>query len=239
MPSLSTRGSLLKDINKMIEMLVLQLYDPEYQKYLLKNLDELIELRIGILCTRIIAKIQPIPKDKKLQDMLFYYPDRDFRQMARMDKRSFVLLVQALKNHSIFKNSSKHKQDFVFYQVLVTLSRLGCSRNVASIGSNARMTEISHGTVCIFTTRVITTILSLHNRYIYWPDAEERASISRRFEQKYCLGGAVGIVDGTPLVFSQRPHVDGEVFWTRKSVYAMNLQLVCYDKKRIRFYQAG
>jgi hypothetical protein len=108
-------------------------------------------------------EIQPIPKDKKLQDMLFYYPDRNFRQMARMDKRSFVLLVQALENHPIFKNSSKHKRDFVFYQVLVTLSRLGCSENGTSIGSNARMAGISHGTVCIFTTRVITAILSLHN----------------------------------------------------------------------------
>jgi hypothetical protein len=49
MLSLSTRGFLLKDIDKMIEMLVLQLYDPEYQKDLQKNLDELIELRIGIL----------------------------------------------------------------------------------------------------------------------------------------------------------------------------------------------
>lgn len=49
----------------------------------------------------------------------------------------------------------------------------------------------------------------------------------------------MGIVDGTPVVLCQRPGVDGEVFWTRKSQYAFNLQLVVDDRKLIRFYQIG
>ena len=71
---------------------------------------------------------------------------------------------------------------------------------------------------------------------ISWPNAEERLLISHRFERDHGIPGAVGIVDGTPVFFSQRPGVDGEVFWSRKCRYGINLQLVCDDKKKIRFY---
>jgi hypothetical protein len=63
--------------------------------------------------------------------------------------------------------------------------------------------------------------------------------IANRFKTQFGLFNAVGIVDGTPVVFSQRPAIDGEVYFTRKSQYAMNLQLVCDDRKRIRFYMIG
>jgi hypothetical protein len=63
--------------------------------------------------------------------------------------------------------------------------------------------------------------------------------IATRFEQRFGLKKAVGIVDGTPVVLSQKPAVDGEVFFNRKGSYAMNIQLVVDDKKRIRFYQIG
>jgi len=40
-------------------------------------------------------------------------------------------------------------------------------------------------------------------------------------------------------VFAQRPGVDGETFCTRKCHYAYNLQLICDDTKRIRWYCCG
>ena len=64
-------------------------------------------------------------------------------------------------------------------------------------------------------------------------------AISERFERKWGLKNAVGVIDGTPVVFSQRPGVDGEVFWSRKCEYSLNLQLVCDDRKRIRYFITG
>jgi hypothetical protein len=93
--------------------------------------------------------------------------------------------------------------------------------------------------VCKFTDRVFKALLDIKDEVIAWPDAEERKQISDRMGEKYGLPGAVGIVDGTPIVFTQRPKIDGEVFWTRKCQYAYNLQLVCDDKKRIRYYVIG
>jgi hypothetical protein len=58
-------------------------------------------------------------------------------------------------------------------------------------------------------------------------------------EHKYGLGGAVLSMDGTPVVLSQKPGIDGEVNWTRKCHYALNLQLFCDDSLRIRHYIVG
>ena len=79
----------------------------------------------------------------------------------------------------------------------------------------------------------------MRSEAIKWPDAAERAQISARFARDHGLPNAVGIVDGTPIVFSQRPGVDGGSFWSRKKHYSINLQLVCDDKGKIRYYLCG
>jgi len=59
-------------------------------------------------------------------------------------------------------------------------------------------------------------------------------------ERKYVLGGAVLSMDGgMAVVLSQKPGIDGEVYWTRKCHYALNLQLFCDDTLRIRHYIVG
>jgi hypothetical protein len=144
-----------------------------------------------------------------------------------------------IENHDVFANRSHHTQAPAWIQLMVVLSRLGCDGNGASIGRNARHGGVSHGSVCKYTERVFVAILAMKDAEICWPTAEERKIISRRFAVKHGLPGVVGVVDGTPVVMSQRPHVDGEVFWTRKGHYAINLQLVCDDRRRILFYQSG
>ena len=95
---------------------------------------------------------------------------------------------------------------------------------------------ISYGSVETFSQRVFTAIRSLEAQYVYWPCPDERARISRRMARDHGLPGAVGIVDGTPVNFEQRPAIDGAAYFSRKSLYCINLQLVCDDKKRIRHY---
>ena len=56
--------------------------------------------------------------------------------------------------------------------------------------------------------------------------------------REHGLPGAVGIVDGTPVNFEQRPVIDGAAYFSRKSRYCINLQLGD-DKKRIRHYLTG
>jgi hypothetical protein len=87
--------------------------------------------------------------------------------------------------------------------------------------------------------RVFTAIRSLEAQYVYWPNPEECARISRCMGILHGLPGVVGIVDGTPVNLEQRPGIDGAAYFSRKSRYCINLQLVCDDTKRIRYYLTG
>jgi hypothetical protein len=239
MPKLSERAKLLKQLNFLIQMEILDMDDSEDDEESFSTLDDLVSLQIQLKSIRCLQTSAPIPKDKSLREIFWRYPDREFRQIVRMNKRSFARLVEVVQTHPVFCNSARNYQEEPAFQLLVVLSRLGCYGNGASLGRNARMAGVSSGTVCKYTDRVFTAILCLHDQFIRWPDQNERLEISRRFAVEYGLPGAVGIVDGTHICFEQKPHIDGEVYFSRKSRYSINLQLICDDKKRITFYQTG
>jgi hypothetical protein len=79
----------------------------------------------------------------------------------------------------------------------------------------------------------------MKDEVISWPNVEERREISARMAFKLGIPGCIGILDGTPVNVSQLPTIDGETFFNRKSRYSYNVQLICDDLKRIRFYQIG
>ena len=147
-----------------------------------------------------------------------------------MNREAFVKLVHLIE--------TQPEQAPPWKQILLVLNRLGCEGNGASIKRHSIWHGVSYGTV-LYTERVICAILSLQDKYIKWPDRLERREMSRRFARDYGLPGAVGIIDGTPVHFYQRPGVDGENFFTRKSRYSINLQLVIDDKKRILYFYTG
>ena len=98
--------------------------------------------------------------------------------------------------------------------------KLGCEGNGASIGRIARSAGISRGAVTLYTQRVVRAVLDLKREFLRWPDAQERARTTARFQREYHLPNAIGVIDGTHIHFSQKPAVDGEVYWTRKSRYS-------------------
>lgn len=58
-------------------------------------------------------------------------------------------------------------------------------------------------------------------------------------KEEYGLIGCVGIIDGTHIILQTRPGFQGELYWTRKQQYAINLQMVCDHRRRIIYYQTG
>jgi hypothetical protein len=148
-------------------------------------------------------------------------------------------LFDSIRGHPDFTSDAKVQQTKIWVQLMVVLNRLGCDGNGASIGALARMGGISHGSVVNFTDRVFTALLEQKDEVVKWPSPAERKEISDRFAENHGLEGAVGIVDGTPVNFAVRPHVDGEVWFNRKQRYAMNVQLICDDRGRIIYYIVG
>ena len=156
-----------------------------------------------------------------------------------MDKASFYRIVNMLEGNPVFHNRSRNQQAPVWVQCFVAFRRLGTYGNANSLIRNAHHAGYSEGSIVNYMDRVVTAILSLHDRFVNWPNAEERVKIKSRIRSKFGIYGAVGIVDGTPVIFSQRPSIDGETFFSRKGVYCINLQLVCDDNGMIRHYLTG
>jgi hypothetical protein len=236
MPSLTDRAKLICQLDFVLKILIID------GKENTKDFIEMMEIRCGLGEMRYLNEREAIPKTKAMQDMLFYYPDKEFVQIVRMSKQAFVKTVARIEQHPVFQQNgeySRHCQASVWVQLMVTMGRLGCDGNGASVGRNARSDGVSYGSVLKYSERVFIALLSLQDEVIKWPDAAERAATSRRFATDHGLPGAIGVVDGTPVNFFQRPHVDGETFWTRKQRYSMNVQLVCDDRRKIIYYVLG
>jgi hypothetical protein len=133
MAILSERQALLRQFDFIIRILVANGEENT------SAFREIIELRMGLASTRCLNGTTPIPKNKAMNMMLWAFPERDFKQIVRMDKQSFIRLVFQIRNCAIFTNDSLHQQETVWIQLLVVLQRLGCDGNGSSIGRTARM----------------------------------------------------------------------------------------------------
>jgi len=165
---------------------------------------------------------------------------------VRMDKNSFLKLLELIAPFESFHAQSRNRyvtyykhQTPIWIQLMVVLIRLGCHGNGVSLGAVGRNCGYSIGTVVNFTKRVFGAIRSLEKHFLFWPKSRERKKISKRFLEKYGIPGVVGIVDGTHVIFSQKPVIDGETYYCRKQFYSTNTILICDDKGYIRYYIIG
>ena len=233
MPVKSERAVLIAELENLLRHMILEGDDKSVE------FTEIMDIYEAVTGSRYLKDRSAVPKTRALVEILMQFGEREFKVLARCDKASFIRLVELIKDHPVFENNSRNKQSPVWLQLLVVMNRLGCDGNGASIQRMAMLNGTSYGSVEKFTERVFTAIRSLEATYVYWPNPEERARISKRMEKNHGLPGAVGIVDGTPVNFEQRPAIDGAAYFSRKSRYCINLQLVCDDKKRIRHYLTG
>jgi hypothetical protein len=163
----------------------------------------------------------------------------DFKQFVRMTKATFTYILSIIETNPVFQTATENQQRPIWQQLAVTLNRFGCDGNGASVVSVARLAGLGRGTIHLFTKRVMKVILDVKDQFLYWPNAEERQAISTRFATRFGLPGAVGIIDGTYINMYHRPGWEGSAYFNRKSRYAMNVQLVCDDRKMIRNAMIG
>lgn len=234
MPKLSERRNLILNFERILKWLAI--FDEEKSKYF----EEILELTFLLHNSRFLHARQPRIKNRSMREMLWRWDAAGFRQEVRMKKRSFVRIVEKLELDPLFQNNSRNPQTPCWIQSMIALSILGCHGNGNSVGKIARHFGAGDGSITTFTRRFISSVINLNETegIIKWPDRNERNEISKRFALKG-MPGVVGILDGTYVVLSQRPHIDGETFWCRKSCYAFNVQLICDDKMKIRYYLLG
>ncbi|MBW0496046.1 hypothetical protein O181_035761 [Austropuccinia psidii MF-1] len=162
----------------------------------------------------------------------------NFKQVVCTTHKGFFLIYNLIKESPILKNKSQCPQMDICQQLALTLERLGCNGNGASVGRLARSYKVSYGSIITSTQRTIEAIYQLGCNYLVWPNEERRGVISNFMSQEG-FQGCVGFVDGTTIPLFQRPGLDREVFYDRKSWYSLNVQLVCDQQKHITAILTG
>ncbi|KAL3683361.1 hypothetical protein R1sor_001383 [Riccia sorocarpa] len=149
-----------------------------------------------------------------------------------MNRRSYMCPLDMISDHLVFHNNSPYSQAEVFVQLAVVLDRFGHEGNGACLDQSMLMWGISHGTMVNYTNRVMTVLESAMAHEIALPNRQERAVNS-------CFLGCIRLVDGTLVKLTQRSCDDGETYFDRKSIYSMNVQVICNQNKRVIYFFAG
>uniref|UniRef100_A0A0A9Z5Y3 Putative nuclease HARBI1 n=1 Tax=Lygus hesperus TaxID=30085 RepID=A0A0A9Z5Y3_LYGHE len=176
-----------------------------------------------------------VEKSRSWWELLPNIDEGRFREMMRMDWHQFQIVMNEIKDDPVFKS----KQQFpVEIQLMVVLYRLGSYGEGASVAKIATLFGIGdEGTVEILTRRVFVAILRKKNKYLKWPDANERMEIvaDTHSELPYC----VGYVDGTEIPLAEKPCVSADDYYSRKQQFSIKAQVVCDHKYIVRTLTVG
>ena len=178
-----------------------------------------------------------------LEDALSYesvnYNDEEFLNAFRMSRDSLFLLLETMQECEAFKSNSKSShQRPISYQLLVFLFRIGKEGNGAGALEISGYFGIGKGSVKNYVKICVAALLEIKDEVVYWPDATERKAMRNRLSA-YGFRHCVGIIDGTLIILDFRPESYHECYYSRKSFYALNVLIVCDDRKRVIYYNAG
>ena len=169
----------------------------------------------------------------------FHYNDEEFLYNFRITRDSFFMLLDTIKETKAFKRVPKKRQQRpIAFQLLVYLFRVGQEGNSGGSLHVASFFGIAKGSVPNYVRRCVKALLELKKEVVYWPNEEERMLMRNRLSLagfRHC----VGIIDGTLIELAFRPSVYHECYYSRKCMYALNVLIVCDDRKRIIYYTAG
>ena len=142
------------------------------------------------------------------------------------DKEAFVI------------TSNKCHQRSISFQLLVFLYRIGVEGCSGGSSRVALFFGIGKGSVQNYVRRCVRALHEIKDEVVYWPDINERQEMKNRLTA-YGFRHCVGIIDGTLVLLDFRPEAYHECYYSRKSVYALNVMIVCNDQKRVIYYVAG
>lgn len=154
-----------------------------------------------------------------------------FQHMLRVSPYTFQVILELIKDHPVFHNTSNHAQAPVPQQLAVTLFRMGQFGNAASLEDIAREAGCSEGSVEAYTDRCFEAIMSLHNIFVCPLTSEEKEKEKQWMDEHMGFKGLWRegwvMYDGTIVVLYARPGLDRDAYYTRKCNYGLNLQVRC------------
>ena len=141
----------------------------------------------------------------------------------------------------MFSNQSNCEQAPVYQQLQCALYKLGHDGSASSYIQSASYWGVSEGHMYKTTSRVVEALCNLKDKVTEWPTEDEKRMESMKNDFREGFLGCVGKPDGTDIVLKNKPGgaYNGEIFFTRKKKYALDLCAVCNSSKRFIYILAG
>jgi len=83
MPRVSERQKLLNEVDSLLETMILYGHEKS------KDFSQIMEVKVALSSYRYLNLRRHLGKNRSMNDMFLQYGPRDFKQVARMDRRSF------------------------------------------------------------------------------------------------------------------------------------------------------
>ncbi|ODM99709.1 putative nuclease HARBI1 [Orchesella cincta] len=146
--------------------------------------------------------------------------------------------MRQIENDKCFNGPNSNLQLTVQKQLAITLYKFGVDGSGSSVCNVAALFGVGDGgTVMKIMGRVIQAILMLQPKWITWPNTQERLKIRNFMSDK--LPGCIGYIDGSHIPLDEAPIDDPESYFTRKQRYAIQIQAICDNEKRLRNIVVG
>ncbi len=219
MPRNTERSSLVQTLEIFLDFALLQsLFNEDVDQELTDDLVEFLVVLLGsIQSTRYLhtrqigtAGYQPIDT---LSNIIYCYSDTSFRACFRVTKDAFWKIVQICEDSDVWAQNSRKEARPIYQQIAVALYSLGGRES----GERTRVhMNIGHGTVWLYTDRLVTVLMQLCSRYIRWP----RGSVQSTHQ---IFKDYVGFLDGSEIQLRFKPRDNHEQYFSRKKNYSLNL----------------
>jgi hypothetical protein len=143
----------------------------------------------------------------KSEDGTHWLNELEFKRKYRCSRDALDRITEEIKTHDIFKKGRRGRQQMsVIHQLMTLLHFFGCEGESNSTQRN--QVKISNSRCQKHRDRCVIALNSLRDKYITWPDENERKQIARRIEKKFFLPNAVSLMDGTLLPLAIAPSCD-------------------------------
>ena len=173
------------------------------------------------------------------EDGTHWMNDSDFKKKYRMSREMLDKITKEIEGHDVFKRGKRGaRQRPVKHQLMIFLHFVGKEGESNTGGRNTF--QISEGSCEKARERVVEALVSLRDKYITWPDEDERKEIAERIERLFLFPNCVGLMDGTLCELALRPRAhDASDYHGRKYAYSLTIMVINDDRRRIRAYLAG
>ncbi|CAD6915720.1 unnamed protein product [Tilletia laevis] len=243
MPHISQRAQLIKVLGRHLRHLdSAAAIDEE----VIEEADEVADA-LGVVESNRYLSLERAPNEQRTRNAYtrceenLAWNDDDFRRAFRVTHAQFEQLLVLLEEDEVFRNKRRGRKQFPpQHQLLLVLWRLAYSGTGATAFLIAERFGVSEGSVITFTDRVLSALIGVESRFVWWPAREERQQMRQEMSDHHGLAGCVGFVDGTHVNLAGTPaRLDAADFFNRHHCHSFNVLAVSDSNLRIRFLHLG